>query len=106
VVTNTSIGTYGRTEPAPTPRIIEHDGVLVVRDDLFPGGAKARFLGTLFNGVDEGVYAKLAVPNSLDIVSLHEPNTRSKSAPWAQGILGMHTKSFSIRTGIGCVFEQ
>jgi hypothetical protein len=47
--------TCGRTAPAPV--IIEHEGVLVVRDDLFPGGTKARFLGTLFKGVDEVVYA-------------------------------------------------
>ena len=25
------------------PRVIEHDDVFVVRDDLFPGGTKARF---------------------------------------------------------------
>jgi hypothetical protein len=60
VLANTSIGTYGRTEPAPTPRLIEHDGVLVVRDDLFPGGTKARLLGALFNGADEVVYASPA----------------------------------------------
>ena len=60
VATNPSIGTYGRTDPAPAPLVTEHDGVLVVRDDLFPGGTKARFLGTLFNGVDEVVYASPA----------------------------------------------
>jgi hypothetical protein len=44
----------------PAPVVIEHEGVLVVRDDLFPGGTKARFLGTLFEGVDEVVYASPA----------------------------------------------
>jgi hypothetical protein len=29
------------------PQVIEHDGVLVVRDDLFPGGTKARYLPLL-----------------------------------------------------------
>src|SRR4051812_2080993 len=43
-----------------TPRIIVHDGVLVVRDDLFPGGTKARFLDVMFNGADEVVYASPA----------------------------------------------
>jgi hypothetical protein len=33
---------------------------LVVRDDLFPGGTKARFLGLLFNGAEEVVYASPA----------------------------------------------
>jgi hypothetical protein len=43
------------------PRVIEHDdGVLVVRDDLFPGGTKARFLPILFEGADEVGYASSA----------------------------------------------
>jgi hypothetical protein len=37
--------------------IIVHDGILVVRDDLFPGGTKARYLGSLFKDCDEVVYA-------------------------------------------------
>jgi hypothetical protein len=45
---------------APVPVAIEHDGVLVVRDDLFPGGTKARFLGCMFEGADEVVYASPA----------------------------------------------
>jgi hypothetical protein len=64
-VANASIGITGRTEPAPTPLIIEHEGVLVGRDDLFPGGTKARFLGTLFNDVDELVYAEGGVQTAL-----------------------------------------
>jgi hypothetical protein len=32
----------------------------VVRDDLFPGGTKARFLGTLFEAAEEVVYASPA----------------------------------------------
>src|SRR6516162_8780128 len=43
-----------------TPIVVEHDGVLVVRDDLFPGGTKARFLGLLFKGAEEVVYASPA----------------------------------------------
>lgn len=39
---------------------MEHEGVLVVRDDLFPGGTKARFLGLLFDGAEEVVYASPA----------------------------------------------
>lgn len=42
------------------PKTSRHDGILVVRDDLFPGGTKARFLGTLFDGADEVVYASPA----------------------------------------------
>ncbi|MCA3488525.1 MAG: pyridoxal-phosphate dependent enzyme [Rhodobacter sp.] len=34
-----------------------HRGITVVRDDLFPGGTKARFIGQVFDGVSEAVYA-------------------------------------------------
>lgn len=34
-----------------------HRGVMVIRDDMFPGGTKARFIGKLFDGVSEAVYA-------------------------------------------------
>jgi Pyridoxal-phosphate dependent enzyme len=42
------------------PHLTEHDGLFVARDDLFPGGTKARFLPILFNGADEVVYASPA----------------------------------------------
>ncbi len=42
------------------PVVVEHDGLAVVRDDLFAGGTKARFLGTLFDDADEVVYASPA----------------------------------------------
>ena len=42
------------------PKVTAHDDVLVARDDLFPGGTKARFLPTLFEGADEVVYASAA----------------------------------------------
>lgn len=44
-----------------TPPIVrDHNGVLVVRDDLFPGGTKARFMPVLFEGAAEAVYASPA----------------------------------------------
>ena len=43
-----------------TPIVREHEGVWVVRDDLFPGGTKARFMPMLFDGADEAVYASPA----------------------------------------------
>tara|TARA_R110000744_G_scaffold190140_1_gene309188 strand:- start:326 stop:1030 length:705 start_codon:yes stop_codon:yes gene_type:complete len=39
------------------PVVVVHSGISVVRDDLFHGGTKARFLPVLFEGVDEVVYA-------------------------------------------------
>jgi hypothetical protein len=39
------------------PVVVEHDGMLVVRDDLFAGSTKARFIPALFDGAQEVVYA-------------------------------------------------
>lgn len=42
------------------PIIREHEGIHVVRDDLFPGGTKTRYIWRLFDGCDEAVYASPA----------------------------------------------
>jgi hypothetical protein len=42
------------------PVVMVHNGISVVRDDLFPGGTKARFLPVLFDYADEVVYASPA----------------------------------------------
>lgn len=39
------------------PIIKMHDGIMIVRDDLYPGGTKARFVRKLFDDADEIVYA-------------------------------------------------
>jgi hypothetical protein len=39
------------------PVVVEHDGILVARDDLFAGGTKARFIPALIDGAREVVYA-------------------------------------------------
>lgn len=45
----------------PAPKIVEHDGVHVVRDDLIGGGTKARYMTRLFaEGAQEIVYASPA----------------------------------------------
>jgi len=49
-----------RNALATSPDVVEHEGVTVIRDDLFPGGTKARFLGFLFEATDEVVYASPA----------------------------------------------
>lgn len=42
------------------PIVRDHGGALVIRDDLFPGGTKARFMPVLFEGAEEAVYASPA----------------------------------------------
>ncbi len=44
----------------PAPVIEEYSGILVVRDDLIPGGTKRRVLDPLLVGADEFVYASPA----------------------------------------------
>jgi hypothetical protein len=39
------------------PIVTFHSGIAVVRDDLFPGGTKARFLPVLYHDAEEVVYA-------------------------------------------------
>lgn len=39
------------------PVVRVHDGIHVVRDDLLPGGTKARFIASMFRGHDHLVYA-------------------------------------------------
>ena len=45
-------------DPNPAPVLEMHDGVMVVRDDLLPAGAKSRFIDVLIDdpNVDEWVY--------------------------------------------------
>lgn len=43
--------------PLPTPVIEEIDGIRVVRDDIIPGGTKARVVHLLFDSRKEYVYA-------------------------------------------------
>jgi hypothetical protein len=43
-----------------TPVVELHSSVGVVRDDLFPGGTKARFVARMFDDTDEIVYASPA----------------------------------------------
>lgn len=42
------------------PVVRQYDGIHVVRDDLFLGGTKARFMPLLFEGAEEAVYASPA----------------------------------------------
>jgi hypothetical protein len=39
------------------PIVEQHRGIAVVRDDLRPGGTKARFVGPMLDGATEAVYA-------------------------------------------------
>jgi hypothetical protein len=44
------------------PVVVEHDGIFVARDDLYPGGTKARFLGALYgpDGSEPALFPTIA----------------------------------------------
>lgn len=50
-----SFVTQGQAGGAPIPEM--HHGIVVGRDDLFPGGTKAHLLARAFESVQEAVYA-------------------------------------------------
>ena len=48
------------TDPYPTPQLIEHEGVLVVRDDMLNAGSKVRFIDYLIESnkdINEWVFS-------------------------------------------------
>jgi len=59
--------------------IKEHDGVLVVREDLIAGGTKARVLPVLFDGAEEYVYAS-PVYGYAQIALAHAATANGKKA--------------------------
>jgi len=63
----------------PSLEIIEHDGILVVRDDKMPGGTKARVLSVLFDHHQEYVYAS-PVFGYAQVALAHTAAARGKRA--------------------------
>jgi hypothetical protein len=65
ILTQSEIQTPRSVSPSPANTaspckeliLEQHQGVWVVRDDLYPGGTKARFCARFFDGADEVVYA-------------------------------------------------
>lgn len=51
---------YVRPGHPDAPKVIEHEGIHVVRDDLHHGGTKARYVRKLFDRASEVVYASPA----------------------------------------------
>jgi len=50
--------TAGGGSPPPTTFVVEqHQGIYVVRDDLYPGGTKARIFSLFYDQYDEVIYA-------------------------------------------------
>lgn len=64
---------------APSPEIVEHDGILVVRDDKMPGGTKARVLPVLFDHRQEYVYAS-PVYGYAQVALAHTAKAHGKTA--------------------------
>lgn len=61
------------------PVVADHAGVRVVRDDLFPGGTKARYLRLLFEDCDELVYASPAEGGSQSALAICAEQTGKRA---------------------------
>ena len=60
-------------DPYPTPQLVEHDGILVVRDDLLNAGSKVRFVDYLIGSntdINEWVFGSCPATGYAQILSL------------------------------------
>lgn len=91
------------------PIVTVHDGIHVIRDDLFPGGTKARFFPTLYQHHDEVVYASPAEGGAQTALA-HVANQLGKRAtifvagraarhPRGQEVLRLGGKLVEVRPG-------
>ncbi len=74
-------------DPYPTPQLIEHDGVLVVRDDLLNAGSKVRFVDKLI-----GIAKDDTLANRRNCIRLLG-NTDAVRKLFNEVAPGMHAKS-------------
>ena len=77
-----------------TPIVIEHDGISVVRDDLFPGGTKARYIGALFDGADEVVYASPAEGGAQTALAITAESLRKRATIFVAKRAKPHARAF------------
>lgn len=75
------------------PKTTEHDGITVVRDDLHPGGTKARFLISLFADHDEIVYASPAEGGAQTALAACAKATGKKATIFVAKRKAMHPRT-------------
>lgn len=81
-----------------TPTVHEFSGILVVRDDLFPGGTKARFIPRLFDGADEVVYASPAEGGAQFALATVARQLGKKATIFVAARADPHPRAFEAKT--------
>jgi len=79
------------------PQVVVHGGVRVVRDDLFPGGTKARYIGTLFDGADELVYASPAEGGAQFALAVCARQKQKRATIFVAGRKTPHDRAFEAK---------
>lgn len=77
----------------PPPVVMVHDGIHVVRDDLFPGGTKARFMSVLFDGAQEAVYASPAEGGAQTALATVAKNLGKRSTIFVAARAKLHPRT-------------
>lgn len=77
------------------PVIMEHDGILVVRDDLLPGGTKSRVLPRFMNGNEELVYATPAYGYAQVALAISAKQTGKKATIFVAKRKALHERTMT-----------
>jgi len=75
------------------PVVREYDGVQVVRDDLYLGGTKARFMPALFDGFDEAVYASPAEGGAQTALAVAARQLRKRATIFVAARAKLHDRT-------------
>lgn len=87
-----------------TPIVVEHEGIIVIRDDLFVGGTKARFIPRLFDTADEIVYASPCEGGAQTALATVARQLGKKATIFVAKRLEPHPRALMVRRLGGRVF--
>ena len=82
-----------------------HGGIIVVRDDLYPGGTKARYLAALFDGADELVYASPAEGGAQFAIATVAAALKKKATIFVAKRAAPHPRSLQVKALGGTVVQ-
>ena len=86
--------------------VTEHNGILVLRDDLIPGGTKSRFLSKLFSTQDEIVYASTACGGAQLALAYSAKETRKQATLFVAKRKELHPRTMEAITLGATIYQQ
>lgn len=89
----------------PAPVVCEHEGISVVRDDLFPGGTKARYLMRLFDQADELVYASPAEGGAQSALAICAEKLGKKATIFVAKRKQVHDRAYMAKAHGATVYQ-